>query len=101
MGTPWDLSYDNLCVLCQPSNSPNIENFDVYGGLQIPGGISYFVSSDFPSNAVGIMSGDPFLTRVMSIFIKTYIFVKVREGKGRGGKGRKGREGKEGRKEGR
>jgi hypothetical protein len=30
----------------------------------------------------------------MTIFIKTYIFVKVREGKGRGGKGRKGREGK-------
>ena len=52
------------------------------------------------------MSGEPFLTRAMTIFIKTYIFVKVREGKGRGGKGRKGREGKgregkEGRKEGR
>ena len=42
------------------------------------------------------MSGDPFLTRVMTIFIKTYICVKVREGK----EGRKeGRE--EGRKEGR
>ena len=58
------------------------------------------------------MSGDQFLNRVMAIFIKTYIFVKVREEKGRGGKGRKEREegkegkgrkerGREGRKEGR
>ena len=83
---------------------PNIEKFEVYRGLQAPGGISSFFSSNFPSNAVRIMSGDPFLTRVMTIFIKTNICVKVREGKGRGGKGRKGREGKgteEGRKEGR
>ena len=43
------------------------------------------------------MSGDPFLTRVMTIFIKTYIFVKVREGKeGRKEGGKGGRE--EGRK---
>ena len=69
-----------------------------------PGGISSFFSTNFPSNAVRIMSGDPFLSRVMTIFIKTYIFVKMREGQRRGGKGRKGREGKkrkEGRKEGR
>ena len=44
-------------------------------------------------------SGDPFLSLVMTIFIKTYIFVKVREGKGREGKEGKGREGEEGRKE--
>ena len=40
--------------------------------------------------------------RVMSIFIKTYIFVKVREGKGskeRQGKGREGKEGREGKRE--
>ena len=67
----------------------------------IPGGISSFFSSNFPSNAVRIMSGDPCLTRVMTIFTKTYIFVKVREGKGRGGREGKGREGKEERKEGR
>ena len=42
-----------------------------------------------------------FFTQVVTMFIKTYIFVKVREGKGRGGKEGKGREGKEGRKEGR
>ena len=29
------------------------------------------------------MSGDVFLNRVITIFIKTNIFVKVREGKGR------------------
>ena len=74
---------------------PDIESFDAYGCLQIPGGISSFFSSNFPSSAVRIMSGDPFLTQVMTIFIKTYSFVKVREGKERGGKGRK-----EGRKEG-
>ena len=27
------------------------------------------------------MSGDPLLTRVMTILIKTYIFIKVREGR--------------------
>ena len=37
------------------------------------------------------MSGDPFLTRVMTIFIKTYIFVKVRE-EGRKGGRKEGRE---------
>ena len=52
---------------------PNIEYFEVYGGLHAPGGISSFVSLSFPSNAVRIMSGDPFLTRVMMIFMKTYI----------------------------
>ena len=38
----------------------NIEIFDVYGGLQAPGGISSFFSSNFWSNAVRIMSGDIF-----------------------------------------
>ena len=52
---------------------PNIEFVVVYGGLQAPGGISSFFSSNYPSNAVRIMSGDPFLTRVMTNFIKTYI----------------------------
>ena len=52
---------------------PNIESFDVYGGLQIPGGISSFVSSNFLSNGVRIMSGDPFLSQVMTMFIKAYI----------------------------
>ena len=70
---------------------PNIESFEAYGGLQILGGISSFVSSNFLSNAVRIMSGDPFFTGVMTIFIKKYMFVKV---KGR----EEGRE--EGRKEG-
>ena len=59
---------------------PNIEKNDVYGGLWAPGGISSFFSSKFPSNGVRIMSGDPFLNRVMTIFIKTSIFVKVELG---------------------
>ena len=67
---------------------PIIEYFEVYGGLQAPGD-SFLFSLNFPSNAVRIMSGDAFFTRVMTIFIKTHIFVKVREGKGS-----KGREGK-------
>ena len=69
---------------------PNIEYFEaneVYKSHEV----SLFFSFNFLSNAVGIMSGDPFLNQVMTIFIKTYIFVKVREGKGR-----EGREGKEG-----
>ena len=45
---------------------PNIEYFEVYGGLQAPGGISSFFSRNFPSNAVRIMSGDQFVSRVMT-----------------------------------
>ena len=71
---------------------PNIEYFEANEVYKFPEGISFFSSSHFPSNAAGIMSGDPFLTRVMTIFIKTYIFVKVREGKGRKGREGKGRE---------
>ena len=41
---------------------PNIEYFEVYGVLQALGGISSFFSSNFPSNAVRIMSGDRFLS---------------------------------------
>ena len=64
----------------------DIEYFDVYGSLQAPGGISSFFSSNFPSNGARIMSGDPFLTRGMTIFIKAYIFVKVELGDDHGGK---------------
>ena len=82
--------------------SPILKKMLHNGGLQIPGGISSFFSSNFRSNGVRIMSGDQFVTRVMTIFIKTYIFVKVREGKGRKGREGKGKGGrKEGRKEGR
>ena len=52
---------------------PNIEYVKVDGGLQDLGRISSFFSSNFPSNAVRIMSGDLFLTLVMTIFIKAYI----------------------------
>ena len=52
---------------------PNIENFDVYGGLWSPGGMSSFVSSNFPSNGVRIMSGDPFLIRVIT-FSTFFVF---------------------------
>ena len=80
-----------------------------------------FFSSNFPSNAVRIMSGDPFLTRVLTIFINTYIFGGREEGRkeamkrgreeGRNGGREEGRKGgseevrkggrEEGRKEGR
>ena len=43
--------------------------FSLFGGLHAPGGISSFFSSNFPSNGVRIMSGDPFLTPIMTIFI--------------------------------
>ena len=54
----------------------NIEYFDVYGGLQAPGGISSFFSRNFFSNGVIIMSGDPFVSRVMTIFIDMTILKK-------------------------
>jgi len=47
----------------------NIEYFEVYGGLQAPGGISSFFSLKFLLNAARIMFGDRFLSRVMTIFI--------------------------------
>ena len=47
-----------------------------------------FFLMKFPSNAVRIMSGDAFLTRVMTIFIKTYICVKVELGDNHGWKER-------------
>jgi len=43
-----------------------------------------FFSSNFLSNGVRIMSGDVFLTQVMTIFIKTYIFVKAELGDNHG-----------------
>ena len=53
---------------------PNIEKNQVYGSLWTPGGISYLFSSNFLSNGVRIMSGDPFLTPVMTIFINVTIW---------------------------
>ena len=105
MGTPRDPIYDHFCVLCQPSNSQYSKKWSIWG-LQIPGGISSFFTSNFHSNAVGIMSGDPFLTRVMTIFINMnileiciYIYILIYiQGKGGRKEGRKGGR-KEGRKE--
>ena len=62
----------------------NIEYFELYVGLQAPGGISSFFSSNFTSNAVRIMSRDAFLFRVMTIFKKTCIFAKVELGDNHG-----------------
>ena len=65
---------------------PNIENFDVYGGLWSPGGISSLFSSNFQSNGVRIMSGDIFVTRVFFInvnildiwlFVYIYIYINI------------------------
>ena len=55
---------------------PSIEKFQVYGGLQIPGGIPSFYSWNFPSNGTGIMSGDPFSTPVMTILQNVNIWDK-------------------------
>ena len=73
-----------ICVFYVNPQIPNIKYFECIRGLQIPGGISSFFSSKFPSNAVRIMSGDPFLSRVMTIFVKKYIFVKVELGDNHG-----------------
>ena len=48
--------------------------FSFFEGLQALGGISYFFSLNFPSNAVRIMSGDRFVSRIMTIFIKTHLY---------------------------
>ena len=61
-----------LGFLCQSSHPQYWKQSSIWS-LQIPGGISSFFSWNFPSNGVRIMSGDPFLTRVMTISIKTYI----------------------------
>ena len=73
---PWGppgIPFMTICVFYVNPQTPNIKNFDVYGGLQIPGGISFFFSYNFPLNAVGIMSGDPFVSRVMTTFINVTI----------------------------
>ena len=69
-----------ICVFYVSAQIPNIEYFEVYGELQALGGISVCFSLNFLSNVVRIMSGDQFLTRVMTISIKTYICVKVELG---------------------
>ena len=71
-GGPLGIRFMTILVFYVGIQIPNIEYFEVYGGLQIPGGISFF-SSIFPSNAVRIMSGNLFLTRVMTIYINVYI----------------------------
>ena len=63
---------------------PTIEYFAVYGGLWTPGGISSFFSLNFLSNGVRIMSGDQFLTSVMSIFINVTILDKRTVGRADG-----------------
>ena len=55
----------------------NIGYMKVYDGLLALGGISTFFSRNFTSNAVRIMSWDPFLARVMTIFIKTCILQRL------------------------
>ena len=81
-GGPPGIRVMTIFVFYVNPQTPNIENFDAYRCLWGPEGISSFFSANFPSNGVRIMSGDLFLIRVMTIFIKTYIFVKVRAGKG-------------------
>ena len=51
----------------------NIAKNEEFGGLQAPGGISSFFSSNFLSNAIRIMSVEPFSTPVMTIFVNVTI----------------------------
>ena len=48
-----------IVVFYVSAQIPSIEYFEVYGGLQAPGGISSSFSWNFPSNAVKSMSGGP------------------------------------------
>ena len=62
---PWGIPWDRVMtifVFYVSAQIPNIEYFEVYGGRQALGGISFFVSLNFPLNAVRIMSRDPFLS---------------------------------------
>ena len=62
---PWGppgIPFMSIFVFYVNPQVPNIEKKISIRGLQIPGGIPSFFSSNFPSNAVRIMSGDPFLT---------------------------------------
>ena len=103
---PWGppgIPFMTIFVFYVNPKIPNIEYFEAYASLQILGGISSFVSSNFPSNGVRIMSGDPFLNRVMTIFINVTIleinvYIYIYEGREKG-KGK--REGKKGREKGR
>ena len=56
---------------------PNIEYFEVYGGLQAPGGISSFFLVKFHVEWRQNHVWGPPGARVMIIFVKTYIFGKV------------------------
>ena len=47
-----------LFVFYVSAQIPNIEYFEIYGGVQAPGGISSFLSWNVTSNAIRIMSGD-------------------------------------------
>ena len=62
-----------LCFFVSPP-IPNIEKIQVYEVYKSRE-VSFF-SSNFPSNATGIMSGDPFSTLVMTIFINVTILDK-------------------------
>ena len=58
-GTPWDPSYF-IFVFSVRAQIPNIEYFEVYGGLHALGGISSFFSLSFPSNGVRSCLGTDF-----------------------------------------
>ena len=104
---PWGppgTSFMTIFVFYVNPQIPNIEYFEAYEIYKFPyEGISFFVSSNFLSNGVRIMSGDLFLTRVMSIFINVTILEKgkgKREGRKGREKGKGKREGKKGREKG-
>ena len=68
---PWGLpgnSFMTICVFYVNPQIPNIEYFEAYEVYKSQD-VSFFVSSNFPSNAVRIMSGELFLIRVMTIFV--------------------------------
>ena len=76
-GGPLGTRVMTIFVFYVSAQIPNIEYFEVYGGLQALGGISSFFSLNFRSNAVRIMSGDLFLIRIMTTFIKNCILQRL------------------------
>ena len=88
-GTPWDPSYDNFCVSAQ---IPNIEYFEVYGGLHALGGISSFFLVKFLVECR--QNRGPIFDLSYDHIYKSIHFCK---GKGREAREGKGREGKEAR----
>ena len=82
-GRAGDPLYPHFVVSLFPAHILHIVFSSLFEGLQALGGISSFFLVKFHVECHQNHVCGPPGARVMSIFIKTYIFVKIREGKGR------------------